>query len=148
MDDTILMAESEEQLKSLLLKVKEESEKPGLKLNIQKMKFMAPTSITSWQTDGGTVEIVTDFIFLGSKITADADCSPEIKRHLSPGRKVMTNLDNILKGRGTRDQIANIHWIMEKAREFQKNIYSSAFSLLYGPPLTSTHDYWKNHIFD
>ena len=82
MDDTILMAESEEQLKSLLLKVKEESEKPGLKLNIQKMKFMAPTSITSWQTDGGTVEIVTDFIFLGSKITADADCSHEIKRCL------------------------------------------------------------------
>ena len=99
MDDTILMAESEEQLKSLLLKVKEESEKPGLKLNIQKMKFMAPTSITSWQTDGGTVEIVTDFIFLGSKITADADCSHEIKRCLLFGRKSMINLDSILKSR-------------------------------------------------
>ena len=99
MDDTILMAESEEQLKSLLLKVKEESEKPGLKLNIQKMKFMAPTSITSWQTDGGTVEIVTDFIFLGSKITADADCSHEIKRCLLFGRKAITNLDSLLKSR-------------------------------------------------
>ena len=93
------MAESEEELKSVLLKVKEESEKPGLKLNIQKMKFMAPTSITSWQTDGGTMETVTDFIFLGSKITADGDCGHEIKRCLHLGRKAMTNLDSILKSR-------------------------------------------------
>ena len=93
------MAESEEALKSLLMKVKEESEKPGLKLNIQKTKIMASGPITSWQTDGETVETVADFIFLGSKITADSDCSHEIKRHLLLGRKVMTNLDSILKSR-------------------------------------------------
>ena len=92
------MAESEE-LKSLLLKVKEESEKVDLKLNIQKTKIMASSSITSWQIDGETMETVTDFIFLGSKITADGDCSHEIKRCLLLGRKVMTNLDNILKSR-------------------------------------------------
>ena len=96
-DDTTLMAESEE-LKSLLMKVKEESEKVALKLNIQKTKIMA-SPITSWQIDGETVETVADFIFGGSKITADGDCSHEIKRHLLLGRKVMTNLDNILKGR-------------------------------------------------
>ena len=96
-DDTTLMAASEEELKSLLMKVKEESEKVGLKLNIQKAKIMASGPITSWQIDGETVETVADFIFWGSKITADGDCSHEIKRHLPPGRKVMTNLDSILK---------------------------------------------------
>ena len=95
-DDTSLMAENKE-LKSLLMKVKEKSEKAGLKLNIQKTKIMASGSITSWQIDGETMETVTDFIFLGSKITADGDCSHEIKRHLLLGRKVKTNLDNILK---------------------------------------------------
>ena len=98
-DDTTIMAESEEELKSLLMKVKEESEKVGLKLNIQKMKIMASGPITSWQRDRETVERVDDFIFLGSKITADGDCSHEIKRCLLLGRKVMTNLDSILKRR-------------------------------------------------
>ena len=98
-DDTILMAESEEELKSLLMKVKEESEKVGLKLNIQKTKIMASGSITSWEIDGETVETVADFSFLGSKITADGDCSHEIKRCLLLGKKVMTNLDSIIKSR-------------------------------------------------
>ena len=98
-DNTTLMAESEEQLKNLLMKVKEESGKAGLKLNIQKMKIMASSPITSWQIDGETMETVTDFIFLSSKITADSDCSHEIKRHLLLGRKAMTNLDSILKSR-------------------------------------------------
>ena len=98
-DDTTLMAESEEELKILLMKVKEESEKVGLKLNIQKTKIMASGPITSWEIDGQTVETVSDFIFLGSKITADGDCSHEIKRHLLLGRKVMTNLDSILESR-------------------------------------------------
>ena len=93
------MAESEEELKSLLTKVKEESEKVGLKLNIQKTKIMASGPITSWQIDGETAEMVTDFIFLGSKITEDGDCSHEIKRHLLFGRKAMTNLDSVLKSR-------------------------------------------------
>ena len=98
-DDTTLMAESKEELKSFLIKVKEESEKAGLKLNIQKAKIMASGPITSWQIDGETVETETDFIFRGSKITADGDCSHEIKRPLLRGRKVMTNLDRILKSR-------------------------------------------------
>ena len=98
-DDTTLMAQSEEELKSLLIKVKEKSEKVGLKLNMQKTKFMASSPITSWQIDGETVETVADFIFLGSKITADGDCSHEIKRHLLLGRKAMTNLDSTLKSR-------------------------------------------------
>ena len=98
-DDTTLMTESEEEPKSLLMKVKEESEKVGLKLNIQKTKIMASGPITSWQIDGETMETVTDFIFLGSKITADGDCSYEIKRRLLLGRKVMTNLNSILKSR-------------------------------------------------
>ena len=98
-DDTTLMAESKEEVKSLLMKVKEESEKVYLKLNIQKMKIMASGPITSWQMDKETVETVSDFIFLGSKITADGDCSHEIKRRLLLGRKVMTNLDSILKRR-------------------------------------------------
>ena len=98
-DDTTLMAESEEELKGLLMKVKEESEKVGLKLNIQNTKIMASGPITSWQIDGETVETVSDFIFGGSKITTDGDCSHEIKRHLLLGRKAMTNLDSILKSR-------------------------------------------------
>ena len=98
-DDTTLMAESEEELKTLLMKVKEESERVGLKLNIQKTKIMPSSPITSWEIDGETVETVADFIFLGSKITADGDCSHEIKKHLLLGRKVMTNLDSILKSR-------------------------------------------------
>ena len=94
-DDTTLMAESEEELKILLMKVKQESEKAGLKLNIQKIKIMASGPITSWQIDGETVETVSDFIFLSSKITANGDCSHEIKRHLLLGRKAMANLDSI-----------------------------------------------------
>ena len=93
------MAENEEELKSLLMKVKEESEKAGLKLNIQKTKIMGSSPITSWQIDGETIEIVTDFIFLGSRITADGDHSHRIKRHLLLGRKAMTNLDRVLKSR-------------------------------------------------
>ena len=98
-DDATLMAESEEELRSLLMKVKKESEKGGLKLNIQKTKIMASSPITSWEIDGETVETVSDFVFLGSKITADGDCSHEIKRCLLLGRKFMTNLDSILKSR-------------------------------------------------
>ena len=98
-DDTTLMAESEEELKSLLMKVKEESEKVGLKLNIQETKIIASCLITSWEIDGETVQTVSDFIFLGSKITTDGDCSHEIKRRLLLGRKVMTNLDSIFKSR-------------------------------------------------
>ena len=98
-DDTTLMAESEEEPKSLLMKMKEESEKVGLKLNIQKTKIMASGPITSWEIDGETVETMADFVFLGSKITADSDFSHEIKRHLLLGRKVMTNLDSIFKSR-------------------------------------------------
>ena len=98
-DDTTLMAESEEQLKNLLMKVKEESEKVGLELNFQKSKIMASCPITSWQIDGKTMERVTDYIFLGSKITVDGDCIHEIKRRLLLRRKVMTNLDSILKSR-------------------------------------------------
>ena len=98
-DDTTLMAESEEELQSLLMKVKEKSEKVGFKLNIEKTKIMASGPITSWQIDGETVKPVADFIFLGSKITASGDCSHEIKRHLLLGRKVMNNLDSILKSR-------------------------------------------------
>ena len=100
-DDTTLMAESEEELKSLLMKLKEESEKVGSKLNIQKTKIMASSPVTSWQIDGETVETVTNFIFLSSKITVDGDCSHETKRCLLLGRKVMTNLDSILKSRDT-----------------------------------------------
>ena len=98
-DDTTLMAETEEELKSVLMKVKEEGETVGLKLNIQKMKIMASGPITSWEIDGETVETVSDFIFLGSKITAEGDCSHEFKRCLLLGRKVMTNLDSIFKSR-------------------------------------------------
>ena len=100
-DGTTLMAESEKELKSLLMRVKEESEKTGLTLNIQKMKIVVSSPITSWQIEGGKVEIVTDFIFLGSKITVDSDCRHEIKRCLFFGRKAMTNLDSVLKSRDT-----------------------------------------------
>ena len=99
MDDTTVMAENKEELKSLLKKLKEESEKAGLKLNIQKTKIVASGPITSWQIDGETMETVTDFIFLGSKITADGDCTHEIKRCLLLGRKAITNIDSILKSR-------------------------------------------------
>ena len=116
-DDTTLMEESEEQLKSLLMKVKEESEKVGLKLSIQKMKITATSPIISWQIDGETMETVTDFFFLGSKITADGDCSPEIQRCLLIGRKAMTNLDSILK---SRDYFAN------KGPSGQSYVFSSS----------------------
>ena len=107
--------QSEEELKSLLMKVKGESEKVGLKLNIQKMKIVASGSITSWETDGETVETVSDFVFLGSKITADGDCSHEIKRCLLLGRKVMTNLYSILKSRKTPIQYTNAYvWNLER----------------------------------
>ena len=112
-DDTTLMAESEEELKSLLMKVKRESEKVGLKLNIQKTKIMASGSITSWEIVGETVETVADFIFMGSKITADGDCSHEIKTHLLLGRKVMTNLDRILKSRDITLSIQSRRWLFQ-----------------------------------
>ena len=113
-------AESEEELKSLLMKVKEESEKVGLKLNIEKTKIMASSPITSWQMDGETVETVSDFIFLGSKVTADGDCSHEIKRRLLLGRKVMTNLDSILK---SRDIILSMKVHLVKAMIFPVVMY-------------------------
>ena len=119
-DDTTLMAKSEEELKSLLMKVKEESEKVGLKLNIQKTKIMASGPITSWQINGETVEAVSDFIFLDSKITADGDCSHEIKRSLLLGRKVMTNLDSILKSRDIALP-TNVHLV--KAMDFPVVMY-------------------------
>ena len=116
-DDTTLMAESKEEVKSLLMKVKEENEKVGLKLNIQKTKIMASGPITSWQIDEETMETVTDLIILGSKITADGDCSLEIKRCLLPGRKAMTNLDSILKSR---------HYFADKALSNQSYGFSSS----------------------
>ena len=119
-DDSLFMAESEEELKSLLMKVKEESEKVGLKLNIQKTKIMASGPITSWQTDGKTVQTVADFIFLGSKITADGGCSHELKRCLLLGRKVMINLDSILKSRDITLQ-AKVHLV--KAMVFPVVMY-------------------------
>ena len=122
-DDIIFMAESEEELKSLLMKVKDESEKVGLKLNIQKMKIMASGPITSWQIDGERVKTVSDFILGGSKITADSDCSHEIKRHLLLGRKVMTNLDNILK---IRDITLPTKVHLVKARFFPVVMYGCA----------------------
>ena len=113
------MAESEEELKSLLMKVKEESEKVGLKLNIQKTKIMASSPITSWQIDGETLETVADFIFLGSKITADVDCSHEIKRRLFLGRKVMTNLDSMLKSRDYFLLLKTRHYFAKKGLSSQ-----------------------------
>ena len=119
-DDTTLMAESKEELNILLMKVKEESENVDLKLNIQKSKIMASGPITSWEIDGETVEMVADFIFLGSKITADGDCSHEIKRHLLLVRKVLTNLDSILKG---RDITLSTKVCLVKAMVFPAVIY-------------------------
>ena len=118
--DTMLMAEKEEELKSLLMKVEEESEKVGLKLNIQKTEIMASGPITSWQKDGETMEIVRDFIFLVSKITSDGDCSHEIKRHLLHGRKAMTNLESILKSRGIT-LLTKVHTV--KAMDFPVVMY-------------------------
>ena len=119
-DDTTLMAESEEELKSLLMKVKEESEKVGFKLNIQKTKIMASSPITSWQAYGEILETMTDFIFLGSKITEDGDCSHEIKRHSLLGRKAMTNLDSILKSRDI-SMLTKVHLV--KAMVFPVVMY-------------------------
>ena len=119
-DDTTLMAETEKEVKSLLTKVKEENGKTGVKLNIQKTKIMASGPIISWQIDGGTMETVTDFIFLGSKITTDGGCSQEIKRHLLLGRKAMTNLDSILK---SRDIILPIKVHLVKAMFFPVVMY-------------------------
>jgi len=119
-DDTTLMAESEEELKSLLMKVKGESEKGGLKLNIQKTKIMASGPLTSWQINGEIMETVTDFVFLGSKITADGDCSHEIKKRLLLGRKAMTNLDSILK---TRDVTLPTKVCLVKAMFFPVVMY-------------------------
>ena len=116
-DDIILIAESEEELKSLLMKMKVESEITGLKLNAQKMKIMASGPVTSWQIDGKTMETVTDFIFLGSKITADGDCSHEIKRRLLLGRKAVTDLDSILKSR---------HYFADKGLSSQSYCFSSS----------------------
>jgi len=134
-DNTTLMAESKEELKSLLIKVKEESEKVGLKLNIQKMKIMASGPITSWEIDGETVETVSDFIFfLGSKITADGDCSHEIKRHLLLGRKVMTNLHSIIKKQR--------YYFANKGPSSQG--YGFSFSLFfYSPFLVSQEFFWE-----
>ena len=122
-DDTTLMAESKKELKSLLMKVKEESEKAGLQLKIQKTKIVASGPITSWQTDGETMETVTDFVFLGSKITADGDSSHEIKRCLLLGRKAMTNLDSILKSRGIT-LLIKVHLV--KAMVFPVVVYGCA----------------------
>ena len=119
-DDTTLMAESEEELKSLLMKGKAESEKVGLKLNIQKTKIMASVPITSWQMDGETMKAVSDFIFLGHKITAGGDCSQELKRHLLLGRKVMTNLDSILQ---SRDNTLSTKFRLVKAMVFPVVMY-------------------------
>ena len=125
-DDTTSVAESKEVLKSLLMKVKEDSEKVGLKLNIQKTKIMTSGPITSWQIDGETMEIVRDFIFLGSKITADVDCSHEIKRCLLIRRKVMTNLDSILKSRDITLP-TRVHWV--KATVFPELGYSESWTI-------------------
>ena len=122
-DDTTLKAENEEELKNLLMKVKEESEKVGLKLSIQKTKIMASRPIISWQIDGDAVETVADFIFGGSKITADGDCSHEIKRHLLLGRKVMTNLDSIFKSRKKQKQR---HYFANKGPSSQSYGFSSS----------------------
>ena len=132
-DDTTLMAESEE-LKNLLMKVKEETEKVGLKLNIQKMTIMSSGPITLWEIDGKTVETVADFIFLGSKITADGDCSHEIKRHLLHGRKVMTNLDSIFKSRDiTLPTKVHLVKAMEKAMATHSSTLAWKIPWMEGP---------------
>ena len=124
-DDTTLMAESEEELKSLLMKMKAESEKVGLKLNIQKMKIVVSSPTTLWEIEGETVESASDFIFLGSKITADGDCSHEIKRRLLLGRKVMTNLDSILKAETTLS--TKVHLV--KAMVFPVVMYGESWTI-------------------
>ena len=126
-DSTTLMAESEEELKTLLMKVKEENKEAGLKLNIQKTKIMAAGPITSWEIDAETVEAATDFIFLGSKITADGDCSHEIKRHLLFGRKAMTNLDSIVK---SRDVTLQTNVLLVKAMVFPVVMYGCESSTI------------------
>ena len=128
-DDTTLTAESEEELKSLLMKVKEESEKVGLKLNIQKTKIMASGPITSWEIDGETMETVSDFIILGSKITADGDCSHEIKRRLLHGRKVMTNLDSMLYN--MLDILLLLSFFKFKIKKILSNFKSSITPLIF-----------------
>ena len=155
-DDTTLMAESEEERKTLM-KVKEESEKVGLKLNIQKTRIMACGPITSWQINGETTERVTDFIFLGSRITADGDCSHEIKRCLLLGRKAMTNLDRKLKSRDITLP-TKVHLVQAmvfpvvmyecESWTIKKSINSSVLSLLHSPTFTSIHDHRKNHSLD
>ena len=128
-DDTTLMAENEEERKSLLMKVKEESEKVGLKLNIQKMKIMASGPITSWEIDGETVETVSDFLFWGSKITADGDCSHKIKRCLLLGRKVMINLDSILKSRDITLP-TNVHLVKAMFFPVQKRFMTQIITMV------------------
>ena len=138
-DDTMLMAESEEELKSLLMKVKEEGEKVGLKLNIQKTKILVSGPITSWRIYGETIEIVRDFIFLSSKITADGDCSHEIKRRLLLGRKVMTNLDSIFK---SRDIVLPTKVRLVKAMVFPVVMYGCKSWTI------KKAEHWKNHSLD
>ena len=140
-------AESEKELKSLLMQVKEESEKVGLKCNIQKTKIMASSLITSWQIDGETTETVTDFIFLGSKMTSDGDCSHEIKRRLFLGKRAMTNLDSIQNGLVGSPCSPRESQESSLTPKF-KSTSSSVLTFLYGPTLTSIHEYWKNHSFD
>ena len=143
-DDTTLMEDSEEELKSLLMKVKEESEKVGLKLNIQKTKIMASDPITSWQIDGETVETVADFIFLGSKITADGDCSHEIKRCFLLLRKVMTNLDSIFK---SRDITLPTKVCLVKAMVFPVVMYGCEIWTIKKPEHQRIDALKKRHIF-
>ena len=139
-DDTTLMAESEEELKSLLMQVKEEREKVGLKFTIQKTKIMASGPITSWQIDGETVETVSDFIFLGSKITADGDCSHEIKRRLLLGRKVITNLDSIFK---SRDITLPTKVCLVKAMVFPMVMYGcESWTIKKAEHLTDAFELW------
>ena len=141
-DDTTLMAESEEELKSLLMKVKEDTEKVGLKLNIQKTKTIASGPITSWAIDGETLETVSDFIFLDSKITADGDCSHEIKRHLLLGRKVMTNLDSIFKSRDITlpTKVCLVKAMVAQSRTRLKRLSSSS-SMVF-PVVMYGHESW------
>ena len=136
-DDTTLTAESKEELKSLLMKVKEESEKVDLKLNIQKTKIMASGPITTWQIDGKTVEAVADFIFWDSKITADGDCSPEIKRRLLLRRKAMSNLDTILKSRNIITLLTKVHIVKVKVKLLSHvRLFATPWTVAYQAPLS------------
>ena len=132
------MVESEEELTSLLMRVKEESDKADLKLNSEKTNIMVYSHISSWQKGGETMETVSDFIFLGSKINADGDCSHKIKRHLLLGRKAMTNPDSVLESRDIT--------LVTKSQTRLRQQHTHSF--LYDPSLISVHDYWKNHSFD